>query len=85
MSPRKVLRRFMFVMVTKFVMMTSSFGIIMSARNPMKRSDLPLKSSLANAYAAKTITSIMRAVVMSVKINVLRKYLASGTCVNALI
>ena len=38
-----------FVIVWKFVMITSSFGIIMRARKHVKTRFFPLKSSRANA------------------------------------
>ncbi len=67
------MRRFQLVMVTKFVMTTSSVGIIMSARKKLKSRFLPLKSSRAKAKAAKMITSSISAVVATVKMRVLRK------------
>ena len=73
MRPVKVLRRPQSVMVTKLVMMTSSFGIIISARNRAKTTFFPGKSSRAKANAAKRITTSMRAVVTRVKTSVFRK------------
>ena len=71
--PVKVLRRPQLVMVTKFVMMTSSFGIIISARNSAKTTFFPGKSRRAKAKAAKRITTSMMAVVARVKIRVFVK------------
>ena len=42
-------------MVTEFVMMTSSFGIIISARNSAKTTFFPGKSRRAKAKAAKDV------------------------------
>ena len=81
--PVNVLRSPRSVIVTKFVITTSSLGSIISARNIVKTMSLPLKFSLAKANAARVITTIMSAVVAIVNITVLRKYLASGTAVKA--
>ena len=74
---------FQFVIVTKFVMTTSSAGIIMSDRKRVKTRSLPLKSSLAKAKAASTVTTTMIPVVARVNMSVFRKYFASGTAVKA--
>ena len=47
-------------------MITSSLGIIISARNSENTRFLPLNSSRAKAKAAGTITSIISAVVTTV-------------------
>ena len=73
MRPVKVFLKPQFVMVWKFVMTTSSVGIIMSARKPVNTRFLPLNSSRAKAKAANVITTIMSAVVTSVKIRVFPK------------
>ncbi len=83
MSPAKVFLIPQFVMVWKFVMMTSSFGIIIRARNPVNKRFLPLKLSLEKAKAASTVTTTITAVVNRVKTRVLAKYLAKGTSVKA--
>jgi hypothetical protein len=70
-------------MVTKFVITTSSFGIIIRARKKAKRRFFPLKLNLEKAKAASMITTIISAVVTNVKIRVLRKYFASGTALKA--
>ena len=70
-------------MVTKFVMMTSSFGIIIKDRNRAKAMFLPRNSSLAKAHAARVITISIIAVVITVKIRVFHKYLPRETVVNA--
>ena len=54
-------------------MMTSSLGIIISARNSENTRFRPLNSSRANANAAGTITSIISPVVTTVNISVFRK------------
>ncbi len=71
------------VMVTKFVMITSSLGIIIRDRNRTKARFFPLNSSLAKAKAASMITSSITAVVISVKIRVLARYFPKGTAVKA--
>ena len=73
----------MSVMVTKFVMTTSSPGIIMRDRNRVKTRSLPGKSSRAKAKAASTVTMSITAVVARVKITVFRKYFARGTAWKA--
>ena len=83
MSPKNVFLKSIFVIVTKFVMITSSFGIIISAKKRVKARFLPLKSRRAKANAASTITMSVMSVVASVKISVLSKYFARGTAVNA--
>ena len=55
----------------------------MRERNIVKTRFLPLNSSLANANAARTVTTSMIAVVAKVNITVLRKYLARLTDVKA--
>ena len=70
-------------MLVKFVMITSSVGIIISAKKPRNTAFLPRKLSLAKANAAGMTTTSISAVVTTVKIIVLRKYLASGTALNA--
>ena len=67
----------------KFVMITSSFGIIMSDRNIVNTRFFPANFILAKAYAASVITTSIIAVVSTVKITEFRKYLPSGTSVNA--
>ena len=79
----KVLRSPAFVMVWKFVMTTSSLGIIISARKNVNTRSLPRNSSREKAKAASTVTTSITPVVTSVKITVLRKYLPSGTAVKA--
>ena len=64
-------------------MTTSSLGIIISARKKVKTRSLPRNSSREKAKAASTVTISISAVVMSVKITVLRKYLPNGTAVKA--
>ncbi len=61
------------VMVTKFVMITSSLGIIIRDRNRRKAPFRPRNSSLAKAKAARVITTIMTAVVSRVKMTVFTK------------
>ena len=78
-----VLRSPIFVIVTKFVITTSSLGSIISERNSVKAMFFPLKFSLAKANAASVITASISAVVTTVNISVLRKYFASGTSVKA--
>ena len=68
-----MLRRPASVMVTKLVMMTSSLGIIISARKHVKANCLPRKFSRAKANAASVMTTSMMAVVATVKITVFRK------------
>ena len=70
-------------MVTKLVMITSSFGIIIRERNKVKARFFPRNSSLAKAKAERVITTIIMAVVADVKIRVLRRYFPRGTAVNA--
>ena len=82
-SPRNVLRSPSSVTVTKLVMMTSSLGIIISDRNAANRMFRPRNSSRAKANAENTMTISISAVVANVKINVFRKYRASGTAVKA--
>ena len=72
-----------FVIVTKFVMITSSFGIIIRERKRENKRSFPLKSSLAKANAESTTTTSIMPVVTTVKTIVLKKYFASGTAVNA--
>ena len=64
-------------------MITSSFGIIMSARKIRNTSSLPANSILANAYAARIVTTSITPVVISVKRSVFSKYLPRLTAVNA--
>ena len=78
-----MLRRFQSVMVTKFVMTTSSVGIIIRARKKVKSRSFPRNCSRAKAKAASVMTKSMIAVVATVKMRVLRKYFASGTAVKA--
>ena len=73
----------MFVMVTKFVMITNSLGIIIRERNIEKTMTFPLKSNHAKAKAENMTTIIIRPVVITVNIRVFRKYLARGTAVKA--
>ena len=54
-------------------------------RNMVKRRFLPLNSSLEKANAARVMTITIMAVVTTVKINVLRRYLPRDTCENALV
>ena len=82
-KPVKVLRKSRFVIVTKFVMITNSFGIIIKDKNNTNTRFFPLNSNLANANAARIITISITAVVTSVNKTVLAKYFASGTAVNA--
>ena len=70
-------------MVTKLVMITSSLGIIISARKHVKAICLPWKFSRAKAKAASVMTASIMAVVAAVKITVFRKYRPSGTAVKA--
>ena len=49
------------------MIITSSFGIIISARNSVNAKFLPLKFSRAKAYAASVMTTSMIAVVAAVK------------------
>ena len=56
--------------VTKFVMITSSLGIIIRERNRAKSTFRPRNFSRAKAKAASTMTTIMEAVVITVKISV---------------
>ena len=81
--PAKVLRRLRFVIVTKLVMITSSFGIIISDRKTVNSRSLPRNWSLANAKAASVTTTIMTTVVMTVKTSVFSRYRPSGTVVKA--
>ena len=60
-------------MVWKFVMTTSSPGIIISARKSVKTRSLPRNSRREKAKAASTVTISISAVVRTVKIAVLRK------------
>ena len=60
-------------MVTKLVMMTSSLGIIISARKHVKAICLPRKFSRAKANAASVMTTSMMAVVATVNTSVFRK------------
>ena len=82
-SPVKVLRSPRLVIVAKFVITTSSFGIIISERSRVNTRFLPLNSRRANAKAAGITIMSMRAVVTTVKIIVLMKYLARGTAEKA--
>ena len=70
-------------MVTKFVMITSSFGIIIRARNSVKTRFLPRNESLANAKAASVVTKSISAVVTAVKSRVFSRYLPRGTEIKA--
>ena len=70
-------------MVTKFVMITSSLGIIIRERNKVKAIFFPLNSNLAKAKAARVITATIMRVVITVKISVLRRYCPKGTVVKA--
>ena len=72
-----------FVIVVKFVITTSSLGIIIKAKNSENTRFFPGKFIRAKAYAASIVTTSMIAVVITVKISVLRKYFASGTAVKA--
>ena len=83
MSPKKVFLKFISVMVTKFVIITSSLGIIISARRSVKARCLPLNSRRAKANAASTITMSIISVVATVNMSVLRRYFKSGTAVKA--
>ena len=71
--PQNVLRRPASVMVTKLVMMTSSLGIIISARKSVKARCLPRKFSRAKAKAASVMTTSIMAVVATVNTSVFRK------------
>ena len=82
-SPRNVFLRLRFVMVTKFVMITSSLGIIISERKTANTMFFPANSRRENAKAAMMMTTSMAAVVTAVKRIVFRKYRPSGTAVNA--
>ena len=82
-SPWNVFRIPKLVMVTKFVMITSSLGIIISDRNRRNAIFLPRNSSLANAKAARVITTTMMAVVRTVNTIVFTKYRPRGTDVKA--
>ena len=62
----KVLRRSKFVMVVKFVMTTSSLGIIIRDKNNVKIRSFPAKFNLANAKAARVMTTSIMAVVAAV-------------------
>ena len=53
----KVLRRSRFVMVVKFVMTTSSLGIIIRDKNNVKIRSFPAKFNLAKAKAARVMTN----------------------------
>ena len=66
-------------MVTKFVMTTSSVGIIIKERNRVKIRSRPGNRSREKAKAASTVTTSISPVVTTVKIRVFKKYLASGT------
>ena len=81
--PRKLLRRSILVTVTKFVMTTSSVGIIIKDRNRVKARSLPGKFNRAKAKAARMVTKSIRAVVARVKITVFRKYWPRGTAEKA--
>ena len=63
---------------------SSSLGIIIRARNSENTRSRPLNCSRAKAKAAGTITSIISAVVTTVKTMEFMKYRASGTWVKAL-
>ena len=82
-SPRKVFRISRLVIVTKLVMITSSFGIIIRERNKVKARFFPLNSSLAKAKADSVITTIIIEVVATVKISVFSRYFPRGTAVKA--
>ena len=83
MSPINVFRILRSVTVTKFVMMTSSLGIIISERNKRNTRFFPRNSSRAKANAARVITTSIRAVVATVKMRVFKKYLPRGTAEKA--
>ena len=55
----------------------------MSARKIRNTSSLPANSILANAYAARIVTTSITPVVISVKSSVFSKYLPRLTAVNA--
>ena len=71
--PEKVLRIFRFVIVTKFVMMTSSFGIIIRERKSVKVRFFPVNFRRAKANAASVMTRSIAAVVTTVKNTVLAR------------
>ena len=79
----KVLRRSRFVIVVKFVMTTSSFGIIIRDKNNVKIRSFPAKFNLANAKAARVMTTNIMAVVTTVKNKVFQRYLPRETVVKA--
>ncbi len=79
----KVFRSSKLVMVVKLVITTSSFGIIISARNRVNTISRPANCSLAKAKAASVMTTSIRAVVPSVNRSVFNRYLPSGTVVKA--
>ncbi len=70
------------VMVWKFVITTSSEGIIISARNAVKSRFFPANSIRAKAKAARIVTKTISAVVMTVKITVLSRYRPRSTSVK---
>ena len=82
-SPVKVLRSPRLVIVAKSVITTSSFGIMISERSIVNTRFFPRNSRRANAKAAGITITSMRAVVTTVKIMVLMKYLARGTAEKA--
>ena len=67
----------------KFVIITSSLGIIIKDKTNVKTIFLPLKFNLENANAAGIITANIIDVVSTVNISVFRKYFPNGTAVNA--
>ena len=79
----KVFRSSRLVMVVKLVITTSSFGIIISARNRVNAISRPANRSLANAKAASVMTTSMSAVVPTVNQRVFSRYRPSGTVVKA--
>ena len=79
-----VFLRFRLVIVTKLVITTNSFGIIIKAKNKVNTISFPLKSNLAKPNAARIDTIIISAVVNTANIVVFKKYLDSLTVVNAI-
>ena len=71
------------MIVTKFVITTSSFGIIIRDKNSVNAIFLPLNSRRAKAKAASIVTASMMAVVAMAKNAVFARYFARGTLVNA--
>ncbi len=70
-------------MVTKFVITTSSLGIIIKAKNRVKAKSFPRNCKRANANAANMVTMSIIAVVTTVNTSVFSKYCARGTAVKA--